>query len=205
MAAKTKGKTDVMNILIVGVGGQGTLLASRIIAQAAIQMGHDVKVSEIHGMAQRGGSVVSQVRYGEKVFSPIIKKGEADVILAFEKLEAARYLDFLKAGGAMIVNDDRIDPAPVMSGDAKYPEKLEEKIAGVVPRTIVIDATSVAKKCGNVKAANTVLVGLMGSELGIPDEALEEAINKVVPAKARDVNQIALAAGREFKSKKKSK
>ncbi|MGE5404201.1 MAG: indolepyruvate oxidoreductase subunit beta [Candidatus Saccharibacteria bacterium] len=205
MAAKTTVKNDVMNILIVGVGGQGTLLASRIIAQAAIQMGHDVKVSEIHGMAQRGGSVVSQVRYGNKVFSPIIKKGEADVILAFEKLEAARYLDFLRKGGSIIINDDRIDPAPVMSGDAKYPEKLEEKIASVVPRTIVIDATSVAKKCGNVKAANTVLVGVMGREVGIPDEALEEAINKVVPAKAREVNQKALAAGRDFRNKKKSK
>ncbi|MGE5415577.1 MAG: indolepyruvate oxidoreductase subunit beta [Acidobacteriota bacterium] len=202
MAAKTAVKTDVMNILIVGVGGQGTLLASRIVAQAAIQMGHDVKVSEIHGMAQRGGSVVSQVRYGQKVFSPIIKKGEADIILAFEKLEAARYIDFLKKGGAMIVNDDRIDPAPVMSGDAKYPENLEEKIAAIVPRTVVIDATSVAKKCGNVKAANTVLVGLMGRELGIPDEALEEAINRVVPAKAREVNQKALAAGREYKKRK---
>ncbi len=109
------------NILIVGVGGQGTLLTSRIIAQVAVQMGYDVKVSEVHGMAQRGGSVVSQVRYGKKIYSPIIKKGDADIILAFEKIESARWLDYLKPDGMVIINNERVNPLPVLSGKVKYP------------------------------------------------------------------------------------
>ncbi len=186
---------DTTNILIVGVGGQGTLLASRVLAQAAVAQGHDVKVSEIHGMAQRGGSVVSQVRYGPKIFSPIIKRGDADVIMAFEKLEAARYLPFLKKGGLMVINTDRIDPLPVMSGEVGYPERLEEKIAQVVPKTITLDATGIAAGCGTSRAANIVLVGLVGRALGFPLDLLEEAVRALVPKKVVDINIKALNAG----------
>lgn len=189
------------NILIVGVGGQGTLLASRVLAQAAVDQEYDVKVSEIHGMAQRGGSVVSQVRYGNKVFSPIIKQGDADVIMAFEKLEAARYLPFLRKGGLMVINTDKIDPLPVMSGEVRYPEKLEEKIAGVVPKTVTLDATGIAEKCGTSKAANIVLVGLVGRTLGMPLDSLVEAIRGLVPEKAIDINIRALNEGWNYMDK----
>ena len=160
----------VMNILIVGVGGQGTLLTSRILAQVAVDLGYDVKVSEIHGMAQRGGSVVSQVRYGEKIYSPIISKGGADIILAFEKLEAARWLDYLKPDGMVIINDDRVDPLPVMSGKVKYPDDIDQRIAQMVEKTMVVDASSIAVECGNVRAANVVMVGLLAGAMGFPEE-----------------------------------
>ncbi len=184
----------ITNVLIVGVGGQGTLLTSRIIAQVAVQMGYDVKVSEIHGMAQRGGSVVSQVRYGSKVFSPIVTKGDADIILAFEKIEAARWLDYLKPDGMVIINNERVNPLPVMSGKAKYPDNIHEKVADVIKKTVVADATDIAVKCGNIKAANVVLVGMLSQAIGLPAEEVEKAIRDIVPAKALDVN---LAAFRE--------
>ncbi|MEQ8174759.1 MAG: indolepyruvate oxidoreductase subunit beta [Syntrophomonadaceae bacterium] len=189
---------ETRNILIVGVGGQGTLLTSRIIAQVVVQMGYDVKVSEIHGMAQRGGSVVSQVRYGEKIYSPIIKKGDADVLLAFEKLEAARWLDYLKPGGKVIINNDRVDPLPVMTGKAKYPQDIDQKIAAMVPDTTIVDATSIAIECGNVKAANVVLVGMLSGAMGIPTEEVEKAIATMVPAKALDVNLKAFREGEKL-------
>jgi indolepyruvate ferredoxin oxidoreductase beta subunit len=185
----------VTNIFIVGVGGQGTLLTSRIIAQVAVQMGFDVKVSEIHGMAQRGGSVVSQVRYGKKVYSPIIKKGDADIILAFEKIEAARWLDYLKPDGMVIINNERVNPLPVMSGKEKYPDTIHDKIAGLLPKTAIIDATAIAADCGNVKAANVVLVGMLTAAIGIPAEEVEKAISAIVPAKALQVNLCAFRKG----------
>ncbi|HPF21431.1 MAG TPA: indolepyruvate oxidoreductase subunit beta [Syntrophomonas sp.] len=185
----------VTNIFIVGVGGQGTLLTSRIIAQVAVQMGFDVKVSEIHGMAQRGGSVVSQVRYGKKVYSPIIKKGDADIILAFEKIEAARWLDYLKPDGMVIINNERVNPLPVMSGKEKYPDTIHDKIAGLLPKTAIIDATAIAADCGNVKAANVVLVGMLTAAIGIPAEEVEKAISAIVPAKALQVNLSAFRKG----------
>lgn len=187
-------QSQTTNILIVGVGGQGTLLSSRIVAQVAVQMGYDVKVSEVHGMAQRGGSVVTQVRYGEKIYSPIIKKGDADVILAFEKIEAARWLDYLKPGGLVIINNERVNPLPVMSGKAKYPDDIHEKVANVVDRTVVADATDIAIRCGNIKAANVVLVGMLSQAISMPAEEVEKAIRAIVPAKALEVN---LAAFRE--------
>lgn len=193
-------QNKVKNVLIVGVGGQGTLLTSRIIAQVAVQIGYDVKVSEVHGMAQRGGSVVSQVRYGEKVYSPIIKKGDADFLLAFEKLEAARWLDYLKPGGKVIINNDRVDPLPVMSGKLKYPEDIDRKIAGLVPDTTVVDATQIALDCGNVRAANVVLVGILAAAIGLPTEEVEKAITKMVPAKALEVNLKAFKEGQNLLS-----
>lgn len=188
-------QSETRNILIVGVGGQGTLLTSRIIAQVAVQLGYDVKVSEVHGMAQRGGSVVSQVRYGEKIYSPIIRKGDADVLMAFEKLEAARWLDYLKPGGKVIINNDRVDPLPVMTGKAKYPVDIEHRIAQLVPDTTIVDATSIALECGNVKAANVVMVGILAGAMGMPAEEVEKAITSMVPAKALEVNLKAFQEG----------
>ncbi len=189
MAGKAK------NILIVGVGGQGTLLTSRILAQVAVDLGYDVKVSEIHGMAQRGGSVVSQVRFGEKVYSPIISKGDADIILAFEKLEAARWLDYLKPDGMIIINDDRVDPLPVMSGKLKYPDDIDQRIAQMVEKTMVVDASSMAIECGNVKAANVVLVGILAAAMGLPEAEVEKAIEAMVPPKALEINLKAFKQG----------
>jgi indolepyruvate ferredoxin oxidoreductase beta subunit len=189
MAGKTK------NILIVGVGGQGTLLTSRILAQVAVKMGYDVKVSEVHGMAQRGGSVVSQVRYGEKVYSPIIKKGDADILLAFEKVEAARWLDYLKPEGMVIINNERVDPLPVMSGKVKYPDDIDQRIAQLVERTLVIDASDIAIECGNVRAANVVLVGVLAAATALPEEQVKEAIREMVPPKALDINLKAFQEG----------
>lgn len=186
------------NILIVGVGGQGTLLTSRIIADVAVQLGYDVKVSEIHGMAQRGGSVVSQVRCGDKIYSPIIKKGAADIILAFEKLEAARWLDYLKPDGMVIINNDRVDPLPVMSGKVKYPEDIVDRIQAVVPNTTVVEATQIARECGNARAANVVLVGVLSAAMDLPDAEVQKAITSFVPAKALEINLKAYAQGRQW-------
>lgn len=190
--------SQIMNVLITGVGGQGTLLTSRIIAQVAVDLGHDVKVTEVHGMAQRGGSVVSEVRYGEKVYSPTIPKGEADVLLAFEKLEAARWLDYLKPDGIVIINDERVDPLPVMSGKMKYPEDIIDSITQFRPKTTVANATQTAIECGNVKAANVVLVGILSKVIGLPPEKVEEAIRKLVPPKALEVNLAAFRRGGEW-------
>ncbi len=191
-------KQSTTNVMIVGVGGQGTLLTSRIIAQVAVQMGYDVKVSEVHGMAQRGGSVVSQVRYGEKVYSPIIKKGDADILLAFEKLEAGRWLDYLKPGGKVIINDEQVDPLPVMSGKMKYPVDIDDRIARLIADTTIIDATHIAEKCGNTRAANVVLVGMLAAAINIPAEEVKKAIKEMVPAKALEVNLKAFQEGQKY-------
>ena len=187
---------EVTNILIVGVGGQGTLLSSRILARMAQDMGYDVKVSEVHGMAQRGGSVVSQVRFGPKVYAPIVKKGDADIILAFEKLESARWLDYLKPEGLVIINDERVNPAPVMSGKMKYPEDIDRKVADKIERTILVEASRIADECGNSRAANVVLVGLLSAAMELPAEMVEAAIRATVPPKTLEVNLKAFVAGR---------
>lgn len=186
---------QVTDILIVGVGGQGTLLTSRILADVAVQMGYDVKVSEVHGMAQRGGSVVTQVRFGEKVYSPIIKKGDADILLAFEKLEAARWLDYLKPDGMVIINDERVDPLPVMSGKVKYPLDIVDKIRDKVPNTRLINASEIASQCGNNRAANVVLVGVLAAVASLPIDEMENAIQRMVPEKAIDINLKAFKEG----------
>lgn len=186
---------QVTNVLIVGVGGQGTLLASRILAQVVLQLGHDVKVSEVHGMAQRGGSVVTQVRFGQQVYSPLIARGEADVILAFEKLEALRWLPYLKEGGQIIINDQSIDPLPVLTGTVKYPEAIPEKIKAKVPGTIVLNATDIAAKCGEPRAANVVLLGVLARLLNLNVEMCRQALAKTVPAKALAINEAAFAKG----------
>ena len=182
------------NIMIVGVGGQGTLLASRILGNLLISEGYDVKVSEVHGMSQRGGSVVTYVRYGEKVYSPIIDKGEADVILAFELLEAYRALPYLKKGGKMLINCQKMNPMPVIIGAAEYPNDIEKKIAEVANST-VIDALGLAKEAGTIKAANVVLIGLMAKSTDIPYEKWVETVKATVPPKFLEVNLKAFDLG----------
>ena len=182
------------NIMIVGVGGQGTLLASRILGNVAIGEGYDVKVSEVHGMSQRGGSVVTYVKYGEKVYSPIIDRGEADIILAFELLEAYRALPYLKKGGKIIVNSQTIDPMPVITGAVKYPEDISGKLSNMV-ETTVVDALSAAKEAGNIKAVNVVLIGVLAKSMDIPYEKWIDALKATVPAKFLDVNLKAFELG----------
>ncbi len=181
-------------IMIVGVGGQGTLLASRVLGNTVIGEGYDVKVSEVHGMSQRGGSVVTYVKYGEKVYSPIIGEGEADVILAFELLEAYRALPYLKKGGKLIVNAQRIDPMPVITGAASYPENIVEKLSAVADVT-ALDALSLAKEAGNAKAVNVVLIGVMARASDIAYEKWVETIRSTVPAKFLEVNLKAFDLG----------
>lgn len=182
------------NIMIVGVGGQGTLLTSRILGNTILGEGYDVKVSEVHGMSQRGGSVVTYVKYGEKVHSPIIGKGEADIVLAFELLEALRALPYVKKGGKIIVNTQEIDPMPVIIGAAKYPEEIEKTLADNTS-LIAIDALSKAKEAGNIKAVNVVLIGVMAKLTDIPYEKWVEALKSTVPPKFLDVNLKAFDIG----------
>ena len=182
------------NIMIVGVGGQGTLLASRILGNTVINEGYDVKVSEVHGMSQRGGSVVTYVKYGEKVYSPIIDRGEADIILAFELLEAYRALPYLKKGGKIIVNNQMIDPMPVITGAAEYPADIIGKLSAEV-ETQSIDALALAKEAGNIKAVNVVLIGVMAKSTDIPYENWVETIKTTVPEKFLDVNLKAFELG----------
>lgn len=185
----------VKSIMIVGVGGQGTLLASRILGNVAINSGYDVKVSEVHGMSQRGGSVVTYVRYGDGVASPIIGIGGADIVLAFEELEAYRSLPYLKKGGRLIVNTQNIAPMPVITGAAEYPEGIIEKIKEKSVDTVALDALSIAKEIGNVKAVNVILIGVLAKSSEIPKEKWIEAVTETVPAKFLELNLKAFEAG----------
>lgn len=182
------------NIMIVGVGGQGTLLASRILGNAVISEGYDVKVSEVHGMSQRGGSVVTYVKYGEKVFSPIIDKGEADIILAFERLEAARALPYLKKDGKIILNDRAIAPMPVITGAAEYPQNVVDELSEKAD-VIAIDALSLSLEAGSSKAVNVVLIGVLARSSDIPKEVWIETIKNTVPQKFLELNLKAFELG----------
>ena len=182
------------NIMIVGVGGQGTLLTSRILGNLAIGAGFDVKLSEVHGMAQRGGSVVTFVRYGEKVAEPIVEEGCADVLIAFERLEALRYLHFLKEDGVVIVNDWRIDPITVVTGAAQYPENIVETLQ-TVRKTIAVEATRTAIDMGAPKAFNVVVLGAAARYMGFSKEDWLSVIEKTVPQKTVEVNRKAFEAG----------
>lgn len=185
---------NTKNIMIVGVGGQGTLLTSRILGGIMLDAGYDVKVSEVHGMAQRGGSVVTFVRYGSEVAEPIVEEGQADVLIAFERLEALRYAHFLKKDGAMIINDWRIDPMPVVIGAAKYPEGIIETLSEQY-RVIAVDAQSCAKELGNVRAFNTVILGVAARHMEFSKEAWLDVIARTVPPKTVALNQEAFLAG----------
>lgn len=184
-----------MNILIAGVGGQGTLLASRILGRVAIDGGFDVKVSEVHGMSQRGGSVVTYVKFGSKVYSPIIGEGDADIILAFEQLEAYRYLSSLKNGGKLIVSTQKTDPMPVITKAMEYPSNIIEKIRGKNVDISAVDALELAKRAGNLKAVNVVLIGILAKSVDIPKESFINAIKEIVPAKFLEVNLAAFELG----------
>jgi indolepyruvate ferredoxin oxidoreductase beta subunit len=185
---------------MVGVGGQGTILASKVLAGAALKAGYDLKMSEIHGMAQRGGSVITQVRIGEKVHSPLIPLGGADILLAFEKLEALRLLPYLKQGGTVIINNQAIPPVPVLVGAAEYPESAVEYIRSVAPDTLLVEALALAIQCGNPKAANVVLLGAMARRLPIDRETWLTALEESVPPKFVEVNRAAFLAGYELSS-----
>lgn len=184
-------------IMIVGVGGQGTLLASRVLGNVALKMGYDVKVSEVHGMSQRGGSVVTYVKIGEKIYSPLIEKGEADVIIAFEKLEAYRWMEYLKEGGRMIVNNQKINPMPVITGKAKYPEDILTKMKEKLKNISSIDAMKIAKESGNIKTVNMVLLGLMAATTEIGKDVWFDAMKDIIPEKLLNVNLRAFETGRK--------
>ena len=185
---------DTRSIMIVGVGGQGTLLTSRILGGIITMAGYDVKLSEVHGMAQRGGSVVTFVRYGEKVYEPIVEEGCADVLIAFERLEALRYAHFLKPDGVLIVNDQRIDPMTVVTGAMEYPEGIIEKLSAKY-QVISLDAMEEAKKLGNTRVFNTIIVGVAARHMDFDKEQWLNVIENTVPAKTVDINKLAFETG----------
>jgi indolepyruvate ferredoxin oxidoreductase beta subunit len=189
---------QVTNILLVGVGGQGILLASEILSEAAMLAGFDVKKSEIHGMSQRGGSVVSHVRYGAEVFSPIVPEGEGDILFGFELMETARSLPLLKPGGAVVANDLQISPPSVLMGQDTYPEGLAERIKSQFADFLLVDGQKLAADAGNVKAANTVLLGAISKRLSISEAFWLKALEKMVPVKALEINKRAFLLGKEL-------
>lgn len=186
--------TETKNIMIVGVGGQGTLLTSRILGGLAMEAGFDVKISEVHGMAQRGGSVVTYVRYGAQVAEPIVEEGQADVLIAFERLEALRYAHFLKKDGVLIVNDQRIDPMTVVTGAAQYPENVIEEL-GKKYRTVSLNAMEEALKLGNSRVFNTVILGVTAKNMEFGRDAWIRVIEATVPQKTIEINRKAFEAG----------
>ncbi len=188
---------ETKNIMIVGVGGQGSLLASKMLGSLLLNEGYDVKVSEVHGMSQRGGSVVTYVRYGTKVASPVIDKGEADFIVSFELLEAARWLPFLKEDGQIVTNIQQIDPMPVITGAAEYPADLVDKLHESGAKVDAIDCVKLAEEAGSVKAVNLVLMGRLSHYFDLPEEAWMKALEANVPAKFVELNKKAFALGRD--------
>ena len=187
---------ETKNVMIVGVGGQGSLLASKLLGHLLLTQGYDVKVSEVHGMSQRGGSVVTYVRYGDKVASPIIDQGEANFIISFELLEAARWLPYLKEDGQIVTNTQQIDPMPVITGAAKYPENLVEKLKAAGAKVDALDCLSLAEQAGSSKAVNIVLLGRLSNYFGFPEETWQEAIEACVPPKFLELNKKAFELGK---------
>lgn len=188
---------ETKNIMIVGVGGQGTLLASKLLGYVLLKQGYDVKVSEVHGMSQRGGSVVTYVRFGKKVYSPVIDKGEADVIISFEKLEALRWIEFLKKDGRIITNTQEVDPMPVITGAAQYPENIIEKMENAGAKVDAKDFLALANEAGSSKAVNIALMGRLSTYFPeIPDDEWQKAIDALVPAKFIELNKKAFELGR---------
>jgi indolepyruvate ferredoxin oxidoreductase beta subunit len=186
---------ETKSMMIVGVGGQGSLLASRLIGNVLLAQGYDVKVSEVHGMSQRGGSVVTYVKYGDKVYSPVIEKGEADAVISFELLEAARCLPYLKKGGHLITSTQQIDPMPVITGAAQYPENLVENIRAAGADLVAVDALALAEQAGTSKASNVVLMGVLAARMDYPMELWQKAIEQCVPAKFLELNKKAFELG----------
>lgn len=188
----------VVNVVMTGVGGQGVLVASDILAQVALAANFDVKKSEVHGMAQRGGSVISQVRYGAKIYSPLIDPGTADVIVAFEKLEALRYLDLLKPGGAVIINDQQITPLTVFFADIPYPQDVEKICRRKAGQVAIFDGVQIAEKLGNQRVLNTVMLGALSNLLEFDEADWLNAIAQRVPPKTVAMNRDGFAAGKRF-------
>lgn len=186
---------SVTSVLLVGIGGQGTVFLSNILVKGLVNAGYDVKMSEIHGMAQRGGTVSTQVRYGDKVYSPIIGQGEADIMVAFEKQEALRYMSLLKEGGELIVNDEGLPSAPVQSGKITYPEDTIEVLQGLVKDIVVIQASDIAEELGNPKVANVILFGALAKLIDLPDVDWKKIIAETVKEKFVDVNMEAYDRG----------
>ena len=185
------------NMMIVGVGGQGTLLASKLFGRLLLDQGYDVKVSEVHGMSQRGGSVVTYVRWGDKVYSPVIDKGEADFILSFELLEAARWMEFLRPGGRIITNTQQINPMPVITGAAEYPAQLEQRMAAAGVDLDAMDALTLAEQAGSSKAVNLVLLGRLSRYFDWPEDTWQQAITASVPERSLELNRRAFHLGRD--------
>ena len=190
MAAETK------NIMIVGVGGQGTLLTSRILGGITLEAGYDVKLSEVHGMAQRGGSVVTFVRYGEQVAEPIVEEGQADILIAFEMLEAKRYAHFLKKDGALVINQQKIEPITVVTGAAQYPEGIVEELEETY-HVYKIDAMKEALAMGNAKVFNIIVLGMAARHMEFPKETWLKVIENTVPPKTVEINKKAFLCGYE--------
>jgi indolepyruvate ferredoxin oxidoreductase beta subunit len=188
----------ITNILLVGVGGQGILLASEILAETFMLAGFDVKKSEIHGMSQRGGSVVSHVRFGHQVFSPTVPEGEGDILFGFELLETYRSLPLLHPNASVLANDYRISPPAVLLGQAVYPEDIPQRIRARFPSFLLVDGLHLAQQAGDVRAANTVLIGAVSKRLPIAEELWQQALQKMVPKKALEVNRTAFAMGRRL-------
>ena len=188
---------DTKSILLVGVGGQGTILASKILSEGLVRKGYDVKMSEIHGMSQRGGSVTTHVRFGSKVSSPIVPVGEADVLVAFEKVEAVRWLNYLKKDGTLVGNDFEIYSLPVLTGAAVYPDGIIEKLMAEVPKLKVLNAGAMAEEIGNIKAQNVVLLGALVKAMGLESLDWESVIEELVPARLLELNIAAFKAGLE--------
>lgn len=184
-----------MDVLISAVGGQGALLASRIFGTLAGKLGKDIKLSEVHGMSQRGGSVVTYVRMGDKVYSPVVEKGTADFIIAFEQLEGARYIEWLKEGGTLIVNTQQIDPMPVVTGACKYPADLLGELSKLPIKINSVEAVKLAKELGNVKVINVILIGVLASMTDIPKNIWMDSVKETVPERFADINLRAFELG----------
>ena len=187
----------VKSIVLVGVGGQGTILVSKILTAGLLKLGYDVKMSEIHGMSQRGGSVTTMIKYGDKVYAPNIGNGEADIIVSFEKIEAVRALPYLKKGGIIVTDDREIHPMSVLTGAAEYPHDALDKLGEVVENLTVLKANEIAEELGNVRVSNVVLLGSLVKKLGLDQEGLDwkELVGTMVPAKAKEINLTAFERG----------
>jgi indolepyruvate ferredoxin oxidoreductase beta subunit len=193
-----------LSFILVGVGGQGTILASDLLAEVGLRLGYDVKKAEVHGMSQRGGSVVSNLRWAAQVYSPIVPRGTADVLVAFEKLEAVRFSDFLRPGGLALVNNFAIVPVTVNAAGSEYPEddRLHEALRRITPHEEWVDGVALAEAAGNSRASNVVMIGALAGLLDLPDDIVCEAIEVRVPARYVDLNKRAYKAGREAVSRR---
>lgn len=187
----------VKSIVLVGVGGQGTILVSKILTAGLLKLGYDVKMSEIHGMSQRGGSVTTMIKYGDKVYAPNIGNGEADLIVSFEKIEAVRALPYLKKGGSIVTDDREIHPMSVLTGAAQYPHDALDRLGGTVENLTVLPANEIATELGNVRVSNIVLLGALVKKMGLDQEGIDwkELVGNMVPAKAKEINLQAFEKG----------